>query len=355
RFYLANGRLLSSELKPLGDNSANFGAAVHSLTGSYMIGVDAGTRSRFRNAESSQSRGGKLYQIGDQRPLVTIPDLLVSPPNDRIGGYQASALSLDKRVLFVPEAKVIVTVPYTDDRLRVLPFDVQQALDASGVDYLIVDPAPPQTVELGKPYEYTLSVKSKRGGLKFTLDAGPEGLKVSDKGEVTWDVPDSLTVAAHPVIISVSDASGQSTFHTFEVTAPEVARRAAELAAAEAKRMQAERDQARASSLPRPPTPTPMIGGMQPGGVLRSTGFVPEYRTWSDRTGKHKIEAKFVEMASDKSQVVLQLKSGDRRGVALSQLSDADIYEAVRSDLLLKNRAGTTESPESPESPFRPQ
>ena len=52
---------------------------------------------------------------------------------------------------------------------------------------------------------------------------------------------------------------------------------------------------------------------------------------------------------------MLQLKSGDRRGVALSQLSDADIYEAVRSDLLLKNRAGTTESPESPESPFRPQ
>ncbi|MCA9175126.1 MAG: hypothetical protein KDB14_11640, partial [Planctomycetales bacterium] len=233
RFYLANGRLLSSELKPLGDNTNNFGAAVHSLTGSYMIGVDAGTRSRFRNAESSQSRGGKLYQIGDQRPLVTIPDLLVSPPNDRIGGYQASTLSLDKRVLFVPEAKVIVTVPYTDDRLRVLPFDVQKALDASGVDYLIVDPAPQQTVALGKPYEYTLSVKSKRGGLKFTLDAGPEGMKVSSDGKVTWDVPGSLTAALHPVIISVSDASGQSTFHTFEVTAPEVARRAAELAAAE--------------------------------------------------------------------------------------------------------------------------
>ena len=50
---------------------------------------------------------------------------------------------------------------------------------------------------------------------KVKLDSGPEGMKVAADGTVSWAVPANFADTAVTVILTISDASGQETFHTF--------------------------------------------------------------------------------------------------------------------------------------------
>ena len=56
--------------------------------------------------------------------------------------------------------------------------------------------------------------KSKKGGVKYKLDAGPVGMKMTPEGKITWTAP-AFVPDTWSVIVSVSDASGQERFHTF--------------------------------------------------------------------------------------------------------------------------------------------
>ena len=75
---------------------------------------------------------------------------------------------------------------------------------------------PPAAVP-GKAFDYPIAVKSKKGGVKYKLDAGPDGMAISPTGRVTWDVPADFAVEVS-VIVTVSDATGQEVFHTFKLT-----------------------------------------------------------------------------------------------------------------------------------------
>jgi hypothetical protein len=75
----------------------------------------------------------------------------------------------------------------------------------------------------------------------------------------------------------------------------------------------------------------------------------PVTRTWTDRTGQHKIVGRFVEVVN-KETVVLELPTGEKRSVPLAKLSSEDIYEAVKSDLL---RQGVVPENKAEDSPFK--
>lgn len=149
---------------------------------------------------------------GDERSFYTFKD---------IGPFAAdqwatpTAPPVDRRVHFVPSAKLLVSVPAGNTKLILRKFDPEAALDASGVDYLYVTSRPPTAVP-GKGYEYQIAAKSRKGGLKYKLDDGPDGMRLSADGLVSWTAPFDFS-AAEPVIITVSDASGQEVYHTFEL------------------------------------------------------------------------------------------------------------------------------------------
>jgi hypothetical protein len=150
---------------------------------------------------------------GDERSLHTFKDI---GPFVSDQWAAVSAPPIDRRVHFVPAAKLLVSVPAGNTKLVLRKFDLDAALDASGVDYLVVTSRPPTAVP-GKAYDYQIAAKSKKGGLAYKLDAGPDGLTVSAGGRVTWTAPNDFT-SPEPVIITVSDASGQEVYHTFELT-----------------------------------------------------------------------------------------------------------------------------------------
>jgi hypothetical protein len=60
-------------------------------------------------------------------------------------------------------------------------------------------------------------VRSKKGGATIRLDIGPEGMKVAADGTLTWNVPENYADTSVSVLLTVSDKSGQETFHAFTV------------------------------------------------------------------------------------------------------------------------------------------
>lgn len=96
-------------------------------------------------------------------------------------------------------------------------FDLKKVLANSGVDYLIVLSTPTETFVPGKEWSYQLDVTQKeKRPLKFSLQASPEGMSVSETGLLTWQVPTDRT-AAENIILLIENDNGDSTFHNFEI------------------------------------------------------------------------------------------------------------------------------------------
>ena len=123
----------------------------------------------------------------------------------------------DKRVHFIPSAKVIVTIPNSNDKLILHRFDAEDALEKSALDYLYVASLPPIWGRKGSTYRYAIDVKSRKGDLKYRVVAGPAGLEVSETGKVTWPVPALFAKPECDVVIAVSDPTRREVHHAFKV------------------------------------------------------------------------------------------------------------------------------------------
>lgn len=208
RVYTLN-QIYTTDLKPLPrpDGGLYFLPAVH---GSLYAGV--------RVFQADPSRQGDLmteaaaYLPGDTRPLVPIgrwngDRLHVHGGDDPVGVW--------KRFWLNPDAQVVVTLPTGNAEVELTRFDLDAALEKAGTDYLFVPADPPATARKGERYDYRLVVKSKRGGVRCKLDAGPAGMTVAADGRIDWAVPADFPDKSVPVIVSVADASGQEVFKTF--------------------------------------------------------------------------------------------------------------------------------------------
>ncbi len=149
-----------------------------------------------------------VYTVSDQTKLFDL---------DPLSGVHAKmVVPLSDRMFMAPQHDKLVILAPSRDRLVSRPFDIILALNNAGIDYLFVDTIPPTLASPGSLYRYPLQVRSKAGGVKFSLDSGPEAMSIADDGMVTWAVP-THAPGQHAVIISIEDASGQTRFHAFTI------------------------------------------------------------------------------------------------------------------------------------------
>jgi hypothetical protein len=202
--------LYTAEVKKIGDGRQ--GSVLPALHGSSYLSL----RREGGRFPGEGTMRVAVHMLGDSRPLVTLNDLdgLEAPGRFGLGG---ASLPLDKRLFLIPQAKLVVVVPHTADRLLLHRFDLDEALEKSGIDYLLVTSQPVTGAARGKRYQYQLAVKSKKGGVKFKLESGPKGMSVTPRGKLTWNVPRDHAENEADIILTVSDASGQEIFHTFKL------------------------------------------------------------------------------------------------------------------------------------------
>lgn len=151
---------------------------------------------------------------GDQA-IVTLPEVhktLGLDPSMRFG----NGITLDKRLFLSPLCGALAIVSNSADSILIQPFDIKELLDKSAIDFLLVVSSPPATYKPGRRWEYKIEVLSKAGGVKVTIDAAPDGMRLDQNGVISWkpkaDDPESVSA-----ILTISDKSGQEIVSTFTV------------------------------------------------------------------------------------------------------------------------------------------
>lgn len=154
--------------------------------------------------------------IGDAIPIATFPELSVSNAGTR--SQPGSDFTRDKRIYFVPSAKVLVMIPDSNDRIVLERVDIEKALAESAIDYLFIDsPLPPAAVR-GTDYAYQLKSRSRKGGVKYGLAEGPLAMSVSEEGNLGWKVPIDFPDDEITFTIALRDKSGQEHLHIFPLS-----------------------------------------------------------------------------------------------------------------------------------------
>ena len=201
RYVYTCGYVYTRELKQLRQSQNEW--FIPARHGEYYLGI------------TQRDRTGqvRLYIAPGDRQLVTLAGLDITSEYFRT----VNDFTLDKRIWCLPRAKIIITIPNTNDRLVIHKFDPEEALEKSGIDYLFVQSQPPGTAAAGEIFSYQINVKSKKGGVKFKLEGAPEGMAVSRDGLVTWTIPQDVEEEKTFIIVNISDAAGQEVYHNFEL------------------------------------------------------------------------------------------------------------------------------------------
>jgi hypothetical protein len=209
RVICTTNGLFSGESKQLKGGNTHYLPALH---GPYYLSVLPGSR------PDQQKTSLGVHIIGGSQRLVTLNDIVEAR---ELSLGQPGDLTLDKRIYLVPDAKLLVLLPSSNNRLLLHRFDVEEALEKSDIDYLVVLSQPPTTFQKGSSYDYQMVVKSKKGGVKYKLESGPSGMTITPSGLLHWVAPGNGNESEVDVIVTVSDATGQEVFHTFKISPQE--------------------------------------------------------------------------------------------------------------------------------------
>jgi hypothetical protein len=78
---------------------------------------------------------------------------------------------------------------------------------------------PPCFVAIGTQFEYRLVLSRELpGGVKYRLEAGPEGMELNNHGCLTW-TPRAAQAGMHHVTAHVELPDGTVLWHGFDITA----------------------------------------------------------------------------------------------------------------------------------------
>jgi S1-C subfamily serine protease len=201
--------IYTTNLKPLFQDQKSL-IVIPTTSANYHIGIS-------NRGGEGKAPAASLYLTQEKNPLAFLPELTELA----IAGSTPHPASRMEtwRILYVPQASTLITIPETNDRLCLRRLNVEEQLQEAGVDYLVVTSSPGTLAQPGQHFEYQLEVLSKHGGLTYTLESGAPGMVISDTGLLTWDVPQDQQEEV-AVLIRIKDASGQEVYHTCVLSTP---------------------------------------------------------------------------------------------------------------------------------------
>ena len=203
-----DGTVYDGQMKKLSAAALKGSALLPTADPRYLLSVRAGA--------GGQTSDVSVCSTGGLESLSTITGLepvcrSMLPTN---WGHFAG----EPRVRYLPQSKLLVTIPESNDRVAVRDFDLTAALRASGEDYLYVVSKPPARMALGTALTYQIETLAKGAGLKYKLESGPEGMTVSADGTVHWQAKQRPLGGTAHAIVRVTSAGGKSVSHTLEIS-----------------------------------------------------------------------------------------------------------------------------------------
>lgn len=314
----------------------------------------------FLNLLSSSQRNSSQIDVlavhaeGELQPLLALNDIDTS-----LSKYERQdppGMAFTKRFSFFPNQNILIQVPNTNDRLILHRVSLLELMKQSGIDYFYATSRPETKAAPGQHWQYQIETASRRGGVKYRLVSGPEGMAVTVTGLLTWQVPADIVEPEFKVTVQLKDDSTQELNHRFTLFVPaaiqiaeekkrrEEERKAAEMkmaaareaAAREAERIAAREEQNRiklkrlneggeSARKQAEQDTAEKFRRYEKGQALRKLqGFraAPNpYRIWTDITD-NEIEARLVKYFAD--TVILYSRSNQILTIPEDSLSEAD-------------------------------
>jgi hypothetical protein len=168
--YTSTGQIRNAELRVLEQFHGE--QAIPAIGGSLYLTVS-------NEGKMTVYSSGKTAPLG---PIGSFPDWPQDEPRHRY----YDRLTLDQRLAFLPGHGRIVFIPRDQRSVIIRPFNLKEALDSSGVDYLVVTSRPAALATVGERWEYQIKALSRAGGVKYSPSLVPDGMEVSESGLVTW-------------------------------------------------------------------------------------------------------------------------------------------------------------------------
>jgi hypothetical protein len=160
-----------------------------------------------------------VHLLGSSGPITELASLdgLERPRRDGFRrGNEEQDWALDQRLVFLPAARLIVTIPLDRKKLILHRFDLEQAIAKTKSDYVRVTSVPKTLIQPGKHWSYPITAKTPRGDALYSLASGPKGMTVSDKGVVDWDAPADFPADDEvEVRVRVHKKDGPELVHSF--------------------------------------------------------------------------------------------------------------------------------------------
>ncbi len=223
--YTGRGGVLDAEGKPVRGGDSRPGTASELTIPSPDPAYDLSISGLKSNMSPNQQRGpnpvpitASVHAAGDGTRLLTLSELdEMSGAGENESSIQGD-FTVEKRFHLVPAANLLITIPFTNDRLVLRTLDIGKALDELAGDYLFVTSASNLYTEADKAIHHQIEARSKLGGVQYTLTRGPDGMTVSPTGKLTWLRPTGLSSGdLVTVIVTIADSSGQERFHTLRI------------------------------------------------------------------------------------------------------------------------------------------
>ena len=223
--YTGRAGALDTDGKPVrgGDSrpGTNPELTIPATDGAYYLniqGLGGDSPHRTGSATTTAKVMASVHAAADGTRLLTVRDFDEMNGANQNESFIQDDFTLEKRFHFVPAANLLVTIPFTNDRLVLRRLDIHKALEKLGGDYLVVTSPSNLHASAGKSFSHQIEVLSKAGGIRCAIAQGPEGLAVSPTGKLTWLPPKSGgrgdVVTA---IITVADSTGTERFHTLRI------------------------------------------------------------------------------------------------------------------------------------------
>ncbi len=155
-----------------------------------------------------------IIDVGSGNTIGRVPIKAIGSPSQR--GWERHDFLVDKRYHFIVQGRQLVCIPYSNDRLFVIPCDVDAMIGKMEKPITYVTSVPPVSVTKGTQLSYQIAVSGAASEIEFELNAAPEGMTLSNEGLLTWQVPDSLSDDLVFVIITIKTPH-EPFFHTLKL------------------------------------------------------------------------------------------------------------------------------------------
>jgi WD40 repeat protein len=127
--------------------------------------------------------------------------------DDRPGPHPGNPLAPDKRLIWIPAADLLITIPFSDERLVLRRLNLREAVNRLKIDGVFLTSSALLTARAGTPFRSRIDCVSREKDVTFELIHGPNGLSVARDGTISWEPPAALAGHEESVVVAVSSDS----------------------------------------------------------------------------------------------------------------------------------------------------